>query len=86
MKGIAFITCDIKNFIERGATFWVLVRKQVKGISFRSVFRWRSSERYRTMTISYPFIRHIPAVIVMSVSHVSRYAMMWMDKGSGIPL
>ena len=28
-----------------------------------------------TMKISYPFTKHIPVVIVMSVSHVSRYAM-----------
>ena len=31
-----------------------------------------------TMKISYPFIKYIPVVIVMSVSHVSRYAMSWM--------
>lgn len=31
-----------------------------------------------TMKISYPFTKHIPVVIVMSVSHVSRYAMSWM--------
>ena len=31
-----------------------------------------------TLKISYPFIKHIPVVIVMSVSHVSRYAMSWM--------
>lgn len=30
------------------------------------------------MKISYPFIKYIPVVIVMSVSHVSRYAMSWM--------
>ena len=30
------------------------------------------------MKISYPFTKHIPIVIVMSVSHVSRYAMSWM--------
>ena len=32
-----------------------------------------------TLKISYPFIKHIPVVIVMSVSHVSRYAMSWME-------
>lgn len=31
-----------------------------------------------TLKISYPFTKHIPVVIVMSVSHVSRYAMSWM--------
>ncbi len=31
-----------------------------------------------TLKTSYPFIKHIPVVIVMSVSHVSRYAMSWM--------
>ena len=31
------------------------------------------------MKISYPFIKYIPVVIVMSVSHVSRYAMSWME-------
>ncbi len=31
-----------------------------------------------TMKTSYPFTKHIPVVIVMSVSHVSRYAMSWM--------
>lgn len=31
-----------------------------------------------TMKILYPFIKYIPVVIVMSVSHVSRYAMSWM--------
>ena len=30
------------------------------------------------MKTSYPFTKHIPVVIVMSVSHVSRYAMSWM--------
>ena len=30
------------------------------------------------MKISYPFTKHIPVVIVISVSHVSRYAMSWM--------
>ena len=28
----------------------------------------------RTLTNSYTFIRHIPVVIVMSVSHINRYA------------
>ena len=32
-----------------------------------------------TLKISYPFTKHIPVVIVMSVSHVSRYAMSWME-------
>ena len=36
-------------------------------------------EWVRTMKISYPFIKYIPVVIVMSVSHVSRYAMSWME-------
>ena len=31
-----------------------------------------------TLKTSYPFTKHIPVVIVMSVSHVSRYAMSWM--------
>ena len=31
-----------------------------------------------SLKISYPFTKHIPVVIVMSVSHVSRYAMSWM--------
>ncbi len=30
------------------------------------------------MKISYPFIKYIPVAIVMSVSHVSGYAMSWM--------
>lgn len=34
-----------------------------------------------TLKISYPFIKHISVVIVMSVSHVSRYAMSWMGIG-----
>ena len=32
-----------------------------------------------TLKTSYPFTKHIPVVIVMSVSHVSRYAMSWME-------
>ena len=32
-------------------------------------------EQGRTLTNSYAFIRHIPVVIVMSVSHINRYAM-----------
>lgn len=35
-----------------------------------------------TMKTSYPFTKHIPVVIVMSVSHVSRYAMSWMGIGA----
>ena len=35
-----------------------------------------------TLKISYPFTKHIPVVIVMSVSHVSRYAMSWMGIGA----
>ena len=35
-----------------------------------------------TVKISYPFIKYIPVVIVMSVSHVSRYAMSWMGIGA----
>ena len=35
-------------------------------------------ERVCTLKIPYPFTKHIPVVIVMSVSHVSRYAMSWM--------
>ena len=31
------------------------------------------------MKTSYPFTKYIPVVIVMSVSHVSRYAMSWME-------
>jgi len=31
-----------------------------------------------TLKTPYPFTKHIPVVIVMSVSHVSRYAMSWM--------
>ena len=34
------------------------------------------------MKISYPFTKHIPVVIVISVSHVSRYAMSWMGIGA----
>ncbi len=48
---------------------------------------WRDARRVSllcgewvcTMKISYPFIKYIPVVIVMSVSHVSRYAMSWME-------
>ena len=35
-----------------------------------------------TLKTSYPFTKHIPVVIVMSVSHVSRYAMSWMGIGA----
>lgn len=38
-----------------------------------------------TLTNIYSFIRYIPVVIVMSVSHISRYAMICMDKDSEIP-
>ncbi len=37
------------------------------------------------MKISYPFTKHIPVVIVMSVSHVSRCAMSWMGIGAAEP-
>ena len=35
-----------------------------------------------TLKTSYPFTKHIPVVIVMSVSHVSRYAKSWMGIGA----
>ncbi len=38
-----------------------------------------------TLKTSYPFTKHIPVVIVMSVSHVSRYAMSWMGIGAAGP-
>lgn len=41
-------------------------------------------KRAGTLKSSYSFIRYIPVAIVMSVSHVSGYAMIWMDKGSEI--
>lgn len=38
------------------------------------------------LTSPYPFTMHIPAVIVMNVSHVSGCAIIWMEgKSSGIP-
>lgn len=53
---------------------------------------WRDAEGYPlcggwvcTLKTSYPFTKHIPVVIVMSVSHVSRYAMSWMGIGAAEP-
>ncbi len=40
---------------------------------------------FRSLTNTYSFIKYVPVVIVMSVSHVSRYAMIWTGKGSEIP-
>ena len=48
---------------------------------------WRDARRVSplcggwvcALKLSYPFTKHIPVVIVMSVSHVSRYAMSWME-------
>ena len=39
-----------------------------------------------TMKISYPFTKHIPVVIVMSVSHVDRYAIIRVDSRNEIPI
>ena len=40
---------------------------------------------FRSLTNTYPFIKYIPVAIVMSVSHVSGYAMIRTGKGSEIP-
>ena len=53
-------------------------------IIFR-LFFLRGEERAGTLKSSYPFIKYVPVVIVMSVSHVSGYAMIWTGKGSEIP-
>ena len=50
----------------------------------RSLFFVRE-ERAGTLKSSYPFIKYIPVAIVMSVSHVSGYAMIRTGKGSEIP-
>lgn len=51
------------------------------------IFHLFSFSRIRTgtLTSAYTFIRYIPVVFVMSESHNSGYAMIWMDKGSEIP-
>lgn len=43
-----------------------------------------SGEWAGTLKNSYPFIKYIPVAIVMSVSHVSGYAMIRTGKGSEI--
>ena len=53
-------------------------------IIFR-LFFLRGEERAGTLKSSYPFIKYVPVVIVMSVSHVSGYAMIRTGKGSEIP-
>ena len=40
---------------------------------------------FRSLTNTYSFIKYVPVVIVMSVSHVSGYAMIRTGKGSEIP-
>ena len=40
---------------------------------------------FRSLTNTYSFIKYVPVVIVMSVSHVRRYAMIRTGKGSEIP-
>ena len=42
-------------------------------------------ERAGTLKNSYPFIKYVPVAIVMSVSHISGYAMIRTGKGSEIP-
>ena len=55
----------------------------MKEIIFRLFFR--KGKQVGTLKNTYTFIKYVPVVIVMSVSHVSGYAMIWIGKGNEIP-
>ncbi len=54
----------------------------MRGIFFLLLVSFFSCGNKNTLTISYPFATYIPAVIVMSVSHDSGYAMICMGAGA----
>ena len=66
---------------KRGAIFCLQVSKQVKGLfSFTCFCFW---EWVCILKTAYPFVKHIPIAIVMSISHFRSCAGMCRGKASG---